>query len=51
VGGQDQAVRKKYLKVKILRKKLIVNAGYLNIKKFLSTKPRDDPFWRRMSTE
>jgi hypothetical protein len=49
VGAQDHAVRKKYLKVKFLRNKFIIIASYVNIKKLLSTKPHDDPFWRRMN--
>ena len=49
VAAEDQVINTNYFK-NSGRKKLTVNAGYINnIKKPLTTKPQDAPFWQRMS--
>jgi hypothetical protein len=51
VATQEQMASKTTLKIKFLRKKLTVNADYVNnIKKLLTTLPKDASFWQRMST-
>ena len=51
MAAQDQTPSKTSLKIKFLRKKLTVNAGYVNnMKKLLTTLPQNASFWQRMST-
>jgi len=50
VADQDQTASKTIVKIKFWRKKLTVNAGYMNnTKKLLTTLPQDASFWQRMS--
>jgi hypothetical protein len=51
VAAQEQTASKITVKIKFWRKKLTVNADYVNnMKKLLTTLPKDASFWQRMST-